>query len=310
MFLKVEIECLPCLIHRGYREINKATQDPDRQFKAASAVLECMAQEFNAEAVSAVLGTRRYRIIKRITGNADIYAEKKRISNRKALNLLPKLKEMIVRQASARNRFRKACLASIVGNIIEFNIHEHHASLEKLHQLIKSAEADLVIDDISLISKEAKKAKTILFLVDNAGEIALDKLLVEELKKMDANVTVVVKGGPILNDATLEDAKEVGMQKIADAIITTGTDAVGMPLPIEQSKELAAAYHKADFVIAKGMGYAETLTELRLQQPHAFLLRTKCNPMAKHFGVPRGRNVAKLVMPYVQSSLYKEVFYE
>lgn len=304
--MKVEIECLPCLIHRGYQEINKATQDPALQFKAVSAFLEFMAQEFNSEAVSAVLGTSRYRIIKRITGNADIYAEKKRISNSAALNLLPALEGMIARETSSENRFRKACLAGIVGNIIEFDIPEHHVSLEELHELIESAEADLVIDDISPISKEAKKAKTILFLVDNAGEIALDKLLVEELKQMGAYVTVVVKRGPVLNDATLEDAKEVGMHEIADAIITTGTDAVGLPLPNERSKELTAAYSKADLVIAKGMGYAETLTELMLQQPHAFLLRTKCNPVAKHFGVPRGKNVAKLVMPCAHPPFCKE----
>lgn len=304
--MKVKIECLPCLIHRGYREINNATQDPDRQFKAASAFLECMAQEFNAEAVSAVLGTMRYRIIKRITGNADVYAEKKRISNRTALNLLPVLEGMIAKETSPENRFRKVCLAAIVGNVIEFDIPEHHTNLEELHQLIENAEADLVIDNVSSISKEAKKANNILFLVDNAGEIALDKLLVAELKQMDAYVTVVVKGGPILNDATLEDAKEVGMHEIADALVTTGTDAVGLPLPNERSKELTAAYSKADLVIAKGMGYAETVTEYKLQQPHAFLLRTKCNPMAKHFGVPRGKNVAKLIVPCTHLPSYEE----
>ncbi len=161
--------------------------------------------------------------------------------------------------------------------------------------MIEDAEKDLAIDEISKIYEEAKSADKILFLTDNAGEIALDKLLVGELKRLNAKITVVVKGGPILNDATLEDAKMVSMYEVADTVITTGADAVGLPIYEERSKEFINAYDEADFVIAKGMGYAETLTEIKLKQPHAFLLRTKCNPVAKHFGVARGKNVAKLV---------------
>jgi uncharacterized protein with ATP-grasp and redox domains len=105
---------------------------------------------------------------------------------------------------------------------------------------------------------------------------------------------VAVKGGPILNDATLEDAKYVGMHKVADEMITTGTDAVGLILN-EFSDEFLKVYNSADFVVAKGMGYAETLTELQLPVPHALLLRTKCGTVANFFKVSRGKNIAKLM---------------
>ena len=295
--MKVEIECLSCIIHRGYLEIAEATKNPELQFKAASALLEYMAKEFNPGAVAAILGTTRDRIIKQVSGNPDVYAAKKRESNQVALKLLPSLKKMIEKETSLEKRFRKACLTAIVGNIIEFDIPEHEVNFDQLDQLIADAEKELVVDEITKIYKEANKANNILFLTDNAGEIALDKLLVGELKRLGAKVTVVVKGGPILNDATLEDAKAVGMYDVADAIITTGADAVGLPLPEERSEDFIKAYDEADFVIAKGMGYAETLTEIKLRQPHAFLLRTKCNSVAKYFGVARNKNVAKLVKP-------------
>jgi len=295
--LKVEIECLSCIIHRGYLEIAEATKKPNLQFKAASVLLEYMAKDFKPDAVAAVLGTKRDRIIKQISGNFDVYAERKRASNRAALSLLPSIERMVEKEASQGKRFRKACLAAIVGNVIEFDIPEHEVNFDEIGQLVASAEKDLAVDDISEIYKEATEAERILFLSDNAGEIAFDKLLVGELKRLGAKVTVVVKGGPILNDATVDDAKAVSMYGVADAIITTGADAVGLPLPEERSKEFVEAYGEADFVIAKGMGYAETLTEIRLKQPHAFLLRTKCNPVARHFGVARGKNVAKLVKP-------------
>jgi hypothetical protein len=293
--LKVEVECLSCLIHRGCLEIAEATKNPALQFKAASALLEYMAKEFNPEAVAAVLGTMRDRIVKRVSGNLDVYGEKKRASNEMALELLPTIKGMVEKQNSPRERFKKACLAAIVGNVIEFDIPKHVVNFEDMERLIMDAEKDLAIDDIDGIYEEVKKSKEILLLTDNAGEIVFDKILVSELKKLGVRVTVAVKGGPILNDATLEDAKLVSMYDVADSIITTGADAVGLPLPEERSKEIVEAYEKADFVIAKGMGYAETLTEMKLMQPHAFLLRTKCNPVAKHFNVQRGKNVARLV---------------
>ncbi|UCE96960.1 MAG: DUF89 family protein [Candidatus Bathyarchaeota archaeon] len=295
--MKVEIECFSCIIHRGYSEIVEATIDPSLRFKAASALLEYMAKEFKPNAVAAVLGTMRDRIIKRISNNFDVYAEKKRASNEAALKLLPSVKNEIDKEISLEKKFKKACLVAIVGNNIEFDIPGHEANLESLERLIINAERDLAVNEISEIYEEARKAEKILFLTDNAGEIVFDKLLVGEMKQLGAKVTVVVKGGPILNDATSEDAKAVSMYEIADAVITTGTDAIGLPLLEELSEEFRIAYDEADFVVAKGMGYAETLTEIKIKQPHAFLLRSKCNPVARHFGVMRGKNVAKLLRP-------------
>ena len=294
--MKVEIECLACIIHRGYLEIAEATKNQKLQFKAASMLLDYLAKEFSPNAVAAILGTTRDRIIKRISGNPDVYREKKHVSNQIAMSLLPQLKKMIETETIPEKRFRKATLAAIVGNIIEFDIPEHEVNFDQLGQLVVDAELDLAVDEISGIYQKVRKANTVLYLTDNAGEIALDKLLINELKQLGLNVTVAVKSGPILNDATLEDAKAVNILDLADSVITTGADAVGLPIPEERSTEFTEAYDHTDFVIAKGMGYAETLTETVLKQPHALLLRTKCNPVAKHFGVARGKNVAKLMI--------------
>jgi uncharacterized protein with ATP-grasp and redox domains len=134
----------------------------------------------------------------------------------------------------------------------------------------------------------------VLYLADNAGEIVFDTLLVEELKNTGLTVIVGVKGEPVINDATLEDAEVSGISKIADKTITTGTDAVGLNFK-EVSVDFRNAYDSADLVLAKGMGYAETLTEYRLKKPHALLFRTKCNPVANFFAAPREKNVAKLM---------------
>jgi len=292
--LKAEVECAFCVLHRGYLEIKESTNDLSLQFKAMSALLRFLAKEFKPTANPAYLGTERDRLIKRITGNPDPYAEKKKVSNQNALEILPLAKNVISKESSEKSRFRKACLYSIVGNTIEFDIPGHNFKFEDIKKLIKQAETDLAIDQILDIFNKAKKVKQILYLTDNAGEIAFDMLLVHELKTLGAHVTVAVKGDPVLNDATMQDARYVGINEVADNVITTGTDAVGLT-PSECSDGFLSFYNSADLVVAKGMGYAETLTELNLKVPHAMLLRTKCRPVGNYFNVDKEKNIAKLI---------------
>lgn len=292
--VKVELECAECIIHRGIAETKEATQDTELRFKTVRALFTFLAKEFKPMVVPAYLGTERDRIIRKITRNPDPYAQRKRFSNQKALEILPLTERIIESSPTPKMRFRRALLCSIVGNVIEFDIPDHPFNFAELEKLIEQSEKDLAIDEISEIYELTRKAKNILYLTDNAGEIAFDVLFVKELKRLGARVTVVVKAKPIINDALLEDAKTVGMDKAADAVITNGADTVGLNLK-ESSEEFRRLYHSADLIIAKGMGYAETLTEIKLTQPHVLLLRTKCTPVARFFGVERERNVAKIL---------------
>ena len=293
--MKIEPECAICIIHRGYQQIAVATKDKKLQFKALKELFKFLSENFDAEATPAWIGTQRDRIIKNITGNPDPYAERKSLSNKKALEFLPIAESIVNSSLNQKERFRKACLCAIVGNIMEFDIPGHEFDYLKLKELVTNAERELVIDEIEKIYDLAREAKEVMYLTDNAGEIVFDTLLVKELKNLGCRVIVAVKGGPVLNDATLADARLAGMDKIADSVVTTGTDAVGLQ-PSECSSEFLEIYNKADFVIAKGMGYAETLTELELSVPHGLLFRTKCNPVARYFGVERNKNVA-IVLP-------------
>jgi uncharacterized protein with ATP-grasp and redox domains len=292
--LKVELRCISCILNRGYLQIQEATDDKALQFKTLSAVLGFLAEEFKPTANPADLGTKRDRLIRKITGNPDPYKQKKQLSNKKALEVVPLAKSIILKETLPELRFRKACLSAIVGNIMEFDLPDNPFKFSDLEKLIQQAEKDLALDEIPQIFNKAKKAKRVLYLTDNAGEIAFDTLLVQELKNLGAHVTVAVKAGPILNDATLEDAKIVGMDEVAGKVMSTGSDAVGL-FPNECSDEFLDVYNSVDLVVAKGMGHAETLTELELPVPHALLLRTKCSTVANHFNVGTGKNIAKLL---------------
>ena len=292
--MKVELRCISCILNRGYLQIQEATGDRALQFKTLSALLRFLTEEFKPTANPAYLGTKRDRLIRKVTGNPDPYKQKKQLSNKKALEVVPLAKSIVSKETSPELRFRNACLSAIVGNIMEFDLPDNPFKFADLEKLIQQAENDLALDEIPHIFNKAKKAKQVLYLTDNAGEIALDTLLVQELKNLGAHVTVAVKDGPILNDATLEDTKIVGMDTVADKVISTGSDAVGL-FPNECSDEFLEIYNSVDLVVAKGMGYAETLTELELPVPHALLLRTKCSTVANHFNVGTGKNIAKLL---------------
>ncbi len=293
--VKVEAECASCLLARAMAETYDATTNPALRFRVIKEMLKLLNREFKPTSVAADLGTKRDRLIKQLTGNNDPYKRSKKKSNEHAIRLLPKARKFVEEGYNQQDRFKRACLCAMVGNIMEFDIPGHRFTSTTLAKSFREAAKELVIDDVDKAYALAKKAHEILFLADNAGEIVFDTLLVEQLKNMGLKVTYVVKGGPVLNDATLEDVEPSGMGKLADKVITTGTDAVGL-LVKEVSPEFMKVYNAAELVFAKGMGYAETLTEYKLTKPHFLLLRTKCTPVANYFCVARHKNIAKLML--------------
>jgi len=141
--MKIQPECSICIIHRGYQQISTATKNKEVQFRALRELFKFLSENFSSDATPAWIGTQRDRIIKRITGNPDPYAERKSLSNKKALEYLPLAESIVNNSSSQRERFRKACLCAIVGNIMEFDIPGHEFYYQKLRELIINAEAEL-----------------------------------------------------------------------------------------------------------------------------------------------------------------------
>jgi len=292
--LKVESECAACILSRGAAEAREATVNPALRFRAMSELLRLLNKEFKPTSVPADLGTKRDRIIRRVTGNDDPYKRSKKICNEKALKLLSYARKFVAEGYAQQDRFKRACLCAIVGNVMEFDIPGHRFAFSSLRRNLRDAAKDLATDDTGLIFELARKARNVLYLTDNAGEIVFDTLLVEQLKDMGSRVIAAVKSGAVINDATLKDAEVSGMNKVADEVITNGTDAVGLALS-EVSPQFLSALNSVDLVVAKGMGHAETLTEYKLKKPYALLFRAKCEPVANYFCTSREKNVAKLM---------------
>lgn len=289
--MKVEPECATCLLERGYKEIARATNDPALRFKTTKEILRIVSSGFAPDTVPAHLGTLRDRTIKRLTKN-DPYRKERHRSNQISMKLLPKYADVVENCKTSYERFKMACAISIASNVIEFDVLGHDFDLDALGNSIPNAK--LTVDHTKEIYNLVKRAESILFLPDNAGEIAFDTLLVKEIQSLGPKVIVAVKDSPILNDATLDDAKEVGMDRVADELMTIGTDSIGLLLD-ETSPEFREKLSESNHLIAKGMAHYETLTEIKFNKPVACLFRAKCFPVAHSAGVAKGSNVALII---------------
>ncbi|MFC1802545.1 DUF89 domain-containing protein [Thermoproteota archaeon] len=289
--MKVGSRCGYCLLHRGYNIIKLSTDDEDTRQEAMQALLKLLGDNYDKDTVPSILGSERGRLIAKITGCIDPYQERKTKENELVLSILPNM-ERLLKETSVDERFRTAVKIACLGNIIDYDLPGNNANLEAALELIG---APLCIDDTDELKSMINEGINLLFLTDNAGEIALDTLLVKELRGLGAHVTVAVKNGPpSLNDALIEDALMVGMDKVADKLITTGADAIGIRLD-ESPQWFIDLYNNADIIIAKGMANWETMTETPAPCPTLYIFRTKCEPVAIAVGAPENQSIAILV---------------
>jgi uncharacterized protein with ATP-grasp and redox domains len=271
--------------------IRLSTDDEEKRFEAIDALLELMGNDFGPDTVPSVLGNKRGRLIARITGCQDPYKERKVKENKLALSILPEM-EIRLDESEPSDKLRTATKIACLGNVIDYDIPGNNADLEDALEFLDSP---LYIDDTDELKSMIEEGTDLLFLTDNAGEVALDTLLVKELRRLGARVTVAVKNGaPALNDALMEDALMVGMDKAADVLITTGADAIGIRLD-ESPQWFIDRYNNADLIVAKGMANWESMTETPAPCPTMYVFRTKCEPVASSIGAPENQSIAFLV---------------
>ena len=289
--VRIHGECVPCLLRRvRYEAMLAGTGATIEALLAAAREIG----DSRPGQVSAEVATRAHRAAYRALGTSDPYAEVKRASNLVALGLLPRARELY-RQAPPDDRLRTAALLSIVGNVLDMGIEGGLADPQMMEQAFDRLVAEgLGRDDSDLMDPLLVPGKKVAYLADNCGEIVLDQILLEEVRGRGCRVTLVVKGEPILTDATRADVEELGISSKVDMVVDTGPMAVGVDLATVP-EETKAAIEGADLIISKGMANFESLSDSPLR-PIAYLLRTKCHPVASTLGEAKDINVLKLFL--------------
>ena len=280
--MKSDLECLECLLKQGLNTIRLVTSDENLQRDVMNRIAVKIPQcDLNLS--PALISKHVYDIISEVTGIQDPYEDNKKQTNEEALKLLPKLEQLV--QESADPLLTALHLA-VAGNIIDLGIG-HEFNLE--YDVIRILNSRFAIDHSSDFRKELIPGRKLLYIGDNSGEIVFDRFFIQELLKYKLDILFVVKSGPVINDATLEDARIAGITDLIP-VIGTGSDDIGVNFN-RASEEFLYAFNEADFVLAKGQGNYETLEGYA--KNIYFLLKTKCMVIARAVGVENGQIIFK-----------------
>lgn len=273
-FMKAHAECYLCLLSQVLRTAgvlglgDRAARELTRQACAFLA-----GTDFNRTPPE--ISEELYNLIARFSCNPDPYRELKAEHIQKALELYPVLKKMA--QASP-DQLRAALEISLAGNVIDFGANSGEDWL--LEGRFLQSEP-LAIDDYHLLRADLDRARKVVFLGDNAGETVFDRLFLELSGR---RVIYAVREKPIINDATLEEARASGLEVVAE-LMSSGCRAPGTVFE-QCSSEFQALLREADLIISKGQGNFECLE--KLPGPFYFLLKAKCQVVARYLDVSPG----------------------
>lgn len=281
--MKTIFDCIPCFLNQTISTVRRITGDETVHEKVLRKVLQLIS-EINFSVSPPVMAQQIHRTIREITGNADPFAQEKTEHNRFAMSLIPEIRE---RHDNDHDLFVKMLRLSIAGNIIDFGVTAEIRRSDVLQCIDHSIKIGMNMKAVNALRNAIKGANTILYLGDNAGEIVFDHLFIEQMPC--EKVTYVVRGAPIINDITREDAQEVNMFDLVD-VIDNGSDAPGTVLE-DCSQEFREKFESADLIIAKGQGNYESLSDIN--KKIFFLLQVKCPVIARDIGCEIGSFVVK-----------------
>ena len=272
--MKINEKCLPCLINQVIKvaNITNCSNRDDLYHQVFEQLSKIDFNKSNPEIIGMI-----FELVKKHLNNEDPYQEIRQYYNNLFLQSYDDFDKKI-------NSFKTAIKYAIIGNIIDFS-PINNQEITKIDDWFDNIDnLSLTIDHVDKLINDIKKAKTILYLGDNCGEICLDKLLLKRIKQLNPSLKIYfgVRGKPVVNDSIESDAYEVGIDEYA-SIISNGDNSLGTILS-RTSAQFNLIYQNCDFVIAKGQANFESLSEEN--KKIYFLLMVKCGVIAKYINVP------------------------
>ena len=290
--MKTYFDCVPCFVRQVLDSVRMTTDDTQLHEKVLREALS-MASEMDLNQSPPAMAQKIHQFIRKMTGISDPYLDVKNRFNKLALQMYPDLR---MRIDTSTDPVETAVRLAIAGNIIDFGVNSTVESSQVERTIAESLTDPFDRESLEVFKHAVSRAGEILYLGDNAGEIVFDRLLIEQLPC--EKITFVVKGGPILNDAVMEDAKIVGLTDVVD-VIDNGSDAPGTILE-NCSETFRRRFDQSDLIIAKGQGNYETLSDV--DKNIIFLVRPKCSVLARHLG----REIGSLVLSGSNHSHFAE----
>lgn len=279
--MRVHLDCFPCFLRQSIIALRYGTKDVALQERILKAVLEDI-ERADTSRPPAYATTFIHRKIRKLL-DKDPFKEIKAEYNQIALGLYPSLKKLV---EESEDPLWTASRLAIAGNVIDFGIF---TSVDIEGTIMRAIQNPLSVDDYQSFKDSIHKAGRVLYLLDNAGEIVFDRILIETILPLGVDVTAVVKGSPVINDCTMADAVEAGLIGVCE-VIDNGSDAVGTIFELT-SDDFRRRYSRIPFVISKGQGNFETIEDP--ERTIFYLFQSKCEVVSKELGLSLGSMILK-----------------
>jgi len=291
--LRVRVECLNCIAKVRSREIVKLVGDSTKALEYTGYLYRLLGGLASSNMLITRLATICFRLVKQLTGVEDPYRREKDMANRAALQQVPTIRERLSGM-SWENRFRAVCVMSVEANILDIGIPDQKYDVGVVSRL-STVHHDF--SEINRIMDALSSADNVYMLLDNCGEAVIDGLLAEMLRDYGCRVTAVVKSRPFQDDVTIREFRMFRLLRFFDDVLETGSDASSI-IPGMVKRSLIERLNTADLIIAKGMAHYETLTdeEAKLEPPVAYLLKAKCDVIARSAGVKKGDVIVRFTI--------------
>ena len=282
VYMKLNLECIPCFMRQALKASRFCKLGEIEQEKILREVMTILLNE-RWDKTPPELAHVVHAVVRKYCG--DPYREVKRRSNELALKLYPDVREMVEK---SEDPLKTAVKVAIAGNIIDFGAVDKDDVKEfNLMDFVRRVvNENLTVDHYKLFKEKLESGGSILYFADNAGEIVFDKILIETLFSIKKfRVTFVVKAGPIINDATIGDVKQVGLDEVVDEFRFISNGEIGVE---RNSPEVGKWIDEHDIAISKGQGNYEGLSEF---SGIFYMLMVKCPVIARHIGVDIGSKI-------------------
>jgi hypothetical protein len=280
--VKIHDRCYDCLLSRIAYESRLSTADEGRIVHVLSECRTLLDRFRGFPHPAPLVATAAHRRAYEVLGDRDPYRRIKEVSTAEAVRACHAVRGSLT-------GFRDHALACVIANTFDYGVLSHQVTDDFRAFFAREFAKGFLIDDTGRMERLAGE---VVYFTDNAGEIIFDRLFIEYLAGRGSRVTVAVKGAPILNDATREDAEKAGLREFATVTHTGGGD-IGVDLG-KVPRDLREALDRCSLVIAKGMANYEALTEYDGLPPVAYLMAVKCPTIAESVGAPEGALVAML----------------
>jgi uncharacterized protein with ATP-grasp and redox domains len=272
--MRIADDCYTCFQRQAVgvcRDLGVTEYVENRVVRAVTGVLDSRPESDTPPELAVAV----YEAVTKVLGVRDPLAERKKKDNESALRLVPDVRFII---GESSDRLAAAVKGAVLGNVIDYAADPDFDIASEINEIF---EKEFAVYDYDLFKKELNEARWVLYIGDNAGEAAFDRLLIEETGKQTVYMT---RGAPIINDCLVEDAFACGLGEVAD-VVSSGCPMPGLVLD-RCSDEAVELFRTAPLIIAKGMGNFEALSEV--EAPIYFLLKIKCGVVARYTGYEVG----------------------